>query len=434
MPSDNDTNGRIAAVPVETPEQARRVVTGRIHWRNTFAAFRHYNYRLFFAGQFVSLIGTWMQSVAQGWLVYDLSRSAFVLGLVNFLTAIPVTAFTVMGGAVADRSNKRTLLIVMQTLAMALAFLLAGLVYSGHIAVWHVAVIGFFFGITNAFEIPTRQSFIIDLVGKDDLMNAIALNSSMFHAARVCGPALAGFLIGVIGVAGCFTLNGVSFLAVIAGYIAMRLAARPQRPETRPIAHATLEAVRYVRNESTLSVIMIMMAVTSIFALPYIVMLPAFARDVLHTGAAGLGYLMTANGMGALLGALTLASLGDHPHKRRLFYAGIMGFSMAVILFSLSRHFWISAGVLVLAGFCMIIAFATANTAVQIRTPDHLRGRVMGIYTMAFLGLSPFGSLLAGLIAKWTSVPIAVGTNAGICLIVAILVAGKRRNAANPSH
>ena len=386
------------------------------------AAFKHRNYRLFFAGQGVSLIGTWMQNVAQGWLVYDLTRSAFLLGLVTFLGALPITVFTLLAGVVADRHNKRAILIANQTAAMLLAFLLAALVHWHIVTVWHIAGIGLLTGIANAFDMPTRQSFVVEMVGKEDLLNAIALNSSMFHAARILGPALAGLLIATIGEAGCFALNGLSFLAVIAAYAAMRMPARVPSANAQSIRHATLEALRYVRGDRVIRAIVIVQAIVSVFGLPYAVLMPVFAREVLHVGAVGLGYLLAANGIGALLGALTLASLGEHPHYRRLFFGGLLGFCGMVIAFAWSHWFWLSAGLLLCAGYFMIVAFATANTAVQTRTPDHLRGRVMGIYVLAFLGLNPFGALLAGALARATNVSIATTLGEAICLGAVVVV------------
>jgi MFS family permease len=411
----------VVTVPTDTSAQPRRVVAGGISWRKTFAAFRHRNYRLFFGGQLVSVIGTWMQQVAMGWLVYQLSNDAFTLGAVRFLSAIPITLLALVGGAMADRVEKRRVVVITESAAMVLALVLAGLAYSGAIRIWHIAVLALLEGITDAFDIPTRQSFVVEMVGKDDLMNAIALNSSLFNGARVFGPALAGVIIGVIGVAGCFFLNGLSYLAVVAAYLAMRLPPAV-RAERKAIWHETLEAVRYVAGQRILRAIIVLVAIVSLFGWPYSVLLPVFARDVLHTGASGYGYLMAANGLGALVGALMLASLGDTPHKRKLFYAGLFGFCGMLIVFALSKAYWLSATALAGAGFCMIIFFATANTSVQMRVPDELRGRVMGIYSLAFIGLTPFGSLLAGAIARAFSAAFAVTVGAGICILAGLIV------------
>ena len=410
----------IATVPADTSAQPRRVVTG-ISWRKTFAAFRHRNYRLFFGGQLVSVIGTWMQQVAMGWLVYQLSNSAFTLGVVRFLSAIPITLLTLVGGAVADRVEKRRVVVVTESIAMVLAFVLTGLVYFGVVQIWQIALLALLEGITDAFDIPTRQSFVVEMVGKEDLMNAIALNSSLFNGARVFGPALAGILIGVVGVAGCFFFNAVSYAAIVAAYLAMKLPAAA-RAERKPILHETLEAMRYVAGHRILRAIIVLVTIVSLFGWPYSVLLPVFARDVLHTGAGGYGFLMAANGVGALVGALTLASLGDSPYKRKLFYGGLFGFCGMLIVFAFSTVYWLSAASLAGSGFFMIIFFATANTSVQTRVPDELRGRVMGIYALAFLGLTPFGSLIAGSLARTFSASFAVALGAGICILAGLII------------
>lgn len=412
----------IATVPADTLAQPRRVVTGGISWRKTFAALRHRNYRLFFFGQLISVVGTWMQTVAIGWLVYQLSNSALTLGVVRFLTAIPVTFLTLVGGALADRMEKRRVVVITESTAMALAFLLTALVYSGAVKIWHIALLGLLEGITDAFDIPTRQSFVVEMVGKDDLMNAIALNSSLFNGARVFGPALAGVLIAAVGVVGCFFLNGVSYLAVVIAYVAMRLPPAPRRTERQSMWHETLEALRYVRNHRILRAIVALVTVVSLFGWSYSVLLPVFARDVLHVGASGYGYLMAANGVGALAGALTLASLGETPYRRKLFFGGLFGFCAMILAFALSKVYWLSAATLAGSGFFMIIFFATANTAVQRRVPDELRGRVMGIYALAFLGLTPFGSLIAGVIAHVASASFAVSLGAIICFVAGLAV------------
>jgi len=409
----------IATVPADTVTQPRFVIAGAMSWRKTFAAFRHRNYRLFFGGQLISVIGTWMQQVALGWLVYTLSNSAFTLGAVRFLSAIPVTLFTLVGGAMADRFEKRRIVILTESTAMVLAFALAALVHFGVIKIWQIALVGFLDGMTDAFDIPTRQSFVIEMVGKDDLMNAIALNSSLFNGARVFGPALAGVLIGVIGLTGCFFVNGLSYLAIVAAYFAMRLPAAAPRAERKPVWHETVEALRYVRGHRFLLGIISLVTIVSLFGWPYSVLLPVFARDVLQ--ASGYGYLMAANGVGALFGALTLASLGDSVARRKLFYGGLFGFCIMLAVFALSHVYWLSALALAGSGFFMIIFFATANTAVQTRVPDDLRGRVMGIYALAFLGLTPFGSLLAGAIARATSASFAVSLGAVICLVAGLV-------------
>ena len=340
----------------------------------------------------------------------------------RFLSAIPITLLTLVGGATADRFAKRRIVVATESTAMILAFLLATLVYFNVVKIWHIALIGLLEGITDAFDIPTRQSFVVEMVGKDDLMNAIALNSSMFNGARVFGPALAGALIGVIGLSGCFFLNGFSYVAVVVAYLAMRLPVTAQRETHKSMWHETLDAFRYVRSNRVLRAIISVVTVVSLFGWPYSVLLPVFARDVLHTGVTGYGFLMAANGLGALVGALSLASLGDSPYKRKLFFGGLYGFGAMLFVFALAKVYWLSAAALAGSGFFMIIFFATANTSVQTHTPDELRGRVMGIYALAFLGLTPFGSILAGALAKLTSAPFTIAIGAIVCIVAGLIV------------
>jgi MFS family permease len=395
--------------------------------RKTFASFRHRNYRYFFAGQFISLVGTWMQNVAQGWLVYDISHSSVALGVVNFLTALPVTALSLFGGVVADRLNKRSILVTSQVVAMLLAFVLAGLVYFKLVTVWQIALLGLVYGITNAFEIPARQSFVIELVGKDSLQNAIALNSSMFHSARACGPALAGVLIGMVGVAGCFFINGISYMAAIAGYLAIRLPVAAARTESQPLGRATLEALHYVRSEPLLRTVLFMTALTSLLAMPYSVLMPVFARDILGSGASGLGYLLAFNGAGAFVGAIVIASAPLPEKPLRRYFGGVLGFCLLILVFAFSRWFWLSALALAGIGFCLLMAFATANAAIQTQSRDELRGRVMGMYATAFLGLTPFGGMLLGAMATWIGAPLAVAVGPTVCAVVALIMMTSRR-------
>lgn len=419
----NTPEPSIATVPVGTLAQPRRVITARIDWRKTFSALRHRNFRLFFWGQLVSLIGTWMQTVALNWLVYTTTNSALALGFINFLQAIPITLLTLPAGVLADRHNKRNILIATQTASMLLAFVLAAMVHFRIVQFWQIALMSLLFGVVNAFDIPTRQSFVVDMTSRDDLMNAIALNSSMFNGARVFGPALAGVLIAYIGTAGCFFLNGLSFLAVIAAYLAMRSLPIVRVQEDKSIWLATWEALRYVATHRTLRAVITLVSVTSLFGWTYSVLMPIFAGDVLHIGATGYGCLLAANGIGAFLGAITLASLGRDSNRRRLIFVGLFGFCATLTMFAVSRNAWLSAVALAGVGWFMIIFFATANTSVQLHTPDELRGRVMGIYVLAFLGLNPFGSMLAGTIAHAVSPTFAITLGAAICAIAAVIVA-----------
>jgi MFS family permease len=417
-PEDSDT---------QTQEERGRTGLGRI-----FASFSHRNYQLYYIGHGTSLIGTWMQVTAEGWLVYQLTNSPLALGLVRFLHAIPVTLFTIPGGAFADRFDKRRILLATQTLSMTLAFVLFGLVYTERIEVWHVGLLGMFLGFANAFDIPARQSFIIDIVGKKDLMNAIVLNSSMFNGARIVGPALAGLLISFAGMATCFLVNAFSFLAVILSYLCMKLPKTDRPPLQKSMRHETMEAVRFVRANKNVASVLVLVATASVFGICYVVLLPVFAKDILHVGPGGYGYLMTSNGIGALLGAFALASFGDRFSRKSLLYTGILGFSTALLFFALSRHFWLTSFLLACAGWFMILFFSTANTIVQLATPDSIRGRVMGIYSFCFIGLSPFGGLFAGVNARMTSAVIAVVFSATVCILVTLVLWWNSPNDRNP--
>src|SRR5881296_3201789 len=389
-----------------------------------FGAFTHRNFRFFFFGQGVSLIGTWMQNVAQGWLVLELTNSPFYVGLVSALGSLGVLLLTLYAGVVVDRTNKHRLVILTQSLSMLPAFALTWLVWTRAVAVWQVAALAAFLGVVNAFDIPARQAFIVDLVGKKDLMNAIALNSSAFNAARVVGPAVAGALIGALGVGVCFFLNGLSYLAVIAGLLAMRLP--PYIPHPAPGSWAGLrEVVAFIWSDRRVFALVILMGLLSVFGFPYLVMMPVFARDVLHRGATGYGVMMTAVGLGALAGALAIALFGHHIRKGpTLVFAGT-SFGVLLVTFALSKLYALSVALLALTGGAMIVNNALANTMIQEIVPDRLRGRVMGFYSFVFVGLAPLGSLEVGTLAERIGTPAAVALG-GAATALAVTVAGWR--------
>lgn len=377
-------------------------------WGRTFRALRHRNFRLFWTGQLVSLVGTWMQSIAQGWLVLRLTDSAWLLGLVSAAGSLPILFLSLPGGVAADRVDKRRLLLVTQATSMALALTLALLTATGWVRVWHIMVLAFGLGVVNAFDVPGRQSFVIELVGPDDLLNAIALNSSIFNGARIAGPALAGILIGLVGEAGCFLFNCLSYLAVLASLLLMELPPR-NPPLTAESAWTRLvEGLRYLVAEPILLVLEGLIGLYSVFALSYVVLMPIFARDILRTDSRGFGLLMAATGVGALAGALTLASLGDFRRRGRLVMAGALALPAFLLAFSFSRSFHLSLALLVGAGWAMITHAATTNTLIQARVPDRLRGRVMSVYALMFLGMSPLGALQAGAVANALGAPAAV--------------------------
>jgi MFS family permease len=385
-------------------------------------ALTHRNFRLFFFGQGISLVGTWMQTLALGWLVLELTNSPFAVGLNSALRAIGVLVFTLYAGVVADRVDKRRLVIVTQALQMVEALTLAVLVWTGVVAVWQVMVLAAFVGVVNAFDIPTRQSFIVELVGKDDLMNAIALNSSAFNAARVVGPAVGGALIGLVGVGMCFFLNGISYVAVIAGLLAMRLPAFQPRPRTGTTWAGFREVVAFLREDRRVGTLVLLTAVLSVFGFPFLVMMPVVARDVLHVGATGFGALTAAVGVGAMVGALAIAvNSGRIRSTGRLMAVGGTSFGVLLVLFALSRSFVQSLLLLALTGCAMIVNNALTNTMLQTSVPDGLRGRVMGFYSFVFVGMSPLGALQAGALAERFGAPWAVGVGGAVCALAVTL-------------
>lgn len=397
----------------------------------TFRAMRHRNYRLYWFGQLISLIGTWMQNVAQPWLVYRLTGSPLALGLVSFSQTLPILMFALPGGVIADRVDKRRMILTTQTTAMILAFLLAALTWTGAVQVWHVMLIAFVLGCSDAFDMPARQVFVAETVGKEDLMNAIALNSTMFNTARIIGPALAGVLVATVGEAGAFSLNGISYMAVIGMLLMMKVSAPlVTLPQQGSLWLNLKEGLRYVRSNKTVSTLLGIMAVQSIFGFTYSTLMPVFARDVLQVGAEGQGLLLSATAFGSLIGALILASLGSFHHKGWLVSGGAFVFSSALLLFALSRSFVLSMLVLPLVGGAMILQMSSTQTLIQTSVPDALRGRVMSVWMMTVRGMQPFAGLQGGSMAALFSVlygtsngaPLAVAIGAVICLVVAVTV------------
>ncbi|MBB5352387.1 MFS family permease [Haloferula luteola] len=409
-------------IPDTTTADLRRLPSRGIRLPDAFSAFQHRNYRIFFTGQVISLVGTWLQSTAEGWLVYQLRGSSVDLGFIRFSNMLPFALLALFGGIVADRHAKRSILLCTQIASMMLALLLALLVWRGVIQVWQVAAIGFLLGTVNAFDVPARQSFVVELVGRKDLDNGIALNSSMFNLARVIGPAVAGLLIGIVGMAGCFLLNGLSYLAVIAGYGMLRLPKFEKRADHPPVFRALREAGSYILGNGPLRGIMMLVSTFSLFGISFNVLMPVFAKDILGGDATTFGTLMSFNGGGALLGGLALATFGKKFSRRHVLYTGLFGCSILNSLFAFSRVQWLSCGLLLFSGFFMIIFLATANTSTQLRSPDDLRGRIMGFYSLAFLGLSSVGSLLTGFLAKHFGAPQAVVIGTSVCALIGLLL------------
>jgi MFS family permease len=384
-------------------------------------ALRHRNYRLFASGQVISLIGTWMQSVAESWLVYRLTGSPLLLGVVGFANRIPVFLFSTVGGAVADRYNRHRVVLATQIASMCLASLLAFLTLTHLVQVWHLMAIAALLGIVNAIDIPTRQSFVVELVAREDLQNAIALNSSMFNGARIVGPAVAGVLVAVVGEGWCFFANAVSYIAVIASLLLMR--APSAAPTARPAsirAHVA-EGFRFVLRSRPIVVILLLLGFVSLMGTPYSVLMPIIADQTFHAGSRGLGLLMGASGVGALIGALTLARrVGLHGYGRTIGLAA-MGLGLSLIAFSTVRYFWLGVALLLPAGFAMMTQMAASNTLIQSMIPNSLRGRVMAVYSMMFMGMAPIGALLAGALAGWLGATTTVAIGGAFCFLAGAL-------------
>jgi len=400
-------------------------------WPESLRALRHRNYQLFFAGQLISLIGTWMDQVAESWLVYRLTGSALLLGTVAFASQIPVFLLAPIGGALADRYDRRKILIATQSAMMFLTFILAWVTLSHRVKIWQVVALAALTGVVNAVDLPARQAFVVDMVSRADLVNAIALNSSMFNGARIIGPALAGIVVAAIGEGWCFFANGVSFIAVIAGLALMKMNRPRLAIEGSPLENI-IEGFKFVAQSGPVRALMLLLGLVSFTAMPYAVLMPLFADKILHGGAQALGLLMGCSGLGALGGAITLAMRKSLKVLRAWVAISCAGFGVALLLFSFSRLLWLSAVLLVPAGFCMMIQMASSNTLIQSMVPDRLRGRVMSVYAMTFMGMAPLGALLAGSLAHKLGAPMTVGIG-GVVAIVGAAFFGSKLSAFRPA-
>jgi MFS family permease len=397
-----------------------------------WGAFRHRNYRLFFGGQAISLVGTWMQQVAQGWLVLQLTRDPFALGLVAAAQFTPVLVLGLFGGLIADQLPKRRVLIVTQAIAMILAFMLFGLTASGHVQVWQVLVLAVALGASNAVDMPVRQAFAVEMVGREDVVNAVGLNSALFNASRIIGPALAGLTIGAFDISIAFLINGVSFLAVIAGYYLMRddelrPAPRLDRPSSiGDVVDALAEGLRYVRATPIVFLAVSVVGLAATFGMNSSVLAPPLAQDVLHSDATGFGFLMAAAGIGSLIAALGVA-FGARARPAAMAWGSIL-LGIAGIMLGFSRSFPLSLVAMLALGFGMIAMAATANSTIQLTVPDRLRGRVMSVYTTVFAGSTPIGGLLLGAVASGFGVPIAYIIGGVITIAVGVWAAAWLRS------
>src|SRR5881398_58769 len=422
-----------ARVPEDVSGRLRRVPVGSVTWRHTFRALRHRNYRLFVWGQLVSLIGTWMQLTAMSWFVYQITNSKLLLGLVAAVGSAPMVLSSVWGGTLADLYPKRSILVMTQAAQMICAFSLAAGVWLGFASTGFIIAIAAFNGIAMGFDMPARQAFTVEMTSREDLLNAISLNSSIVNGARVVGPSVAGLMIGWVGVAMCFFLNGLSFIAVIAGFLLMRLP-QFQRPAHAVSAskHAWNGIVYSLRHQRVRTILLLFLAV-GVFGWSYGVLMPAFARDVLGRGANGYGILMSASGAGAFIGALVVATYGHLFTPRKLALGGVWLFSIALLAFALTRNFYVALIFLTLVGFGMLLFFSTSNTVLQTIVPDEMRGRVMGVWSLVFGAMIPLGSLEAGATAHWLGTPFALAFGAIICAVSALvtLFVIQRREARN---
>ena len=385
----------------------------------------HRNFRLFWGGQTLSLVGTWMQSVATGWLALQLSNRAFIVGVVSAAGSFPVLVLSLFGGVVADRYDKLKLVIVAQTLLLLQASLLWWFTASRHLTIpWLVGLVTLN-GVISAFEIPARQSFIVELVGREDLVEAIALNSAGFNLARVIGPSIAALVIGTLGLQWCFALNALSYLAVLAGLLMIRIPPWEPALETPSSLEGLAQGFRYIRETPVVGVVIRVMGVYAVFGLPVLAMMPVIARDVLGTGAAGYGLLLTCVGVGALIGALSLATLGRRMRRGRLLVLSSYGFAVLLILFSIVcslrvRSPLVAAAILLAVGFMMLLNGALANGLLQSIVPDELRGRIVSAYVFVYVGMAPIGAFLAGIVADALNVQWAIGGGAAVMLLYAL--------------
>ncbi len=412
-------------VTIETPLER-----GRVRFGGTFAALRHPNYRLWFLGQMVSLVGTWMQTTAQGFLVYELTGSPVYLGYVGFAAGVPTWLFTLYGGLIADRVPRRTMLILTQSFMMGLAAILAILTFAERIQAWHIILFAFLLGTANAFDAPARLAFVLELVPREDLTNAVALNSTMFNAATAIGPAVAGMAYAAFGPAWCFTINAASFLAIILALFRMRLKPMPKVVTRGRAIDDIRQGFRFVRSDAIVRTLVLYLAAVSFLGMGFVTLMPAWAVKVLGGGATTNGWLQSARGVGALLGALITAALARRTMRGKLIAIGFIAFPLALFGFALIRWLPLSLAALVVIGLSLMIYMNNSNSMVQTQTPDELRGRVLSIYSLSFFGLMPLGSLFAGSLAAQVGEPLTVmiaATLLGACSLVVWLKAPQVR-------
>jgi MFS family permease len=403
-------------VPVSSPSRVP----------HTFRALRHRNFRLFISGQVVSLVGTWMQNVAQSWLVYRLTHSELLLGTAWFCSQIAVFALGPLGGLAADRYPRRKIVVITQTLSMLQAFALGALTLLGKIQVWQVLALAILLGVINAFDMPGRQALVIEMTSQEDLINAISLNSAVFNAARVVGPAVAGLLLSAVGEGTCFLINGFSFLAVIVSLLAMRLPRFEPKPPA-PVVQHLIDGFRYAANHRKVRRVLALMAASTLAGMPALVLMPFFADDIFHRGSKGLGYLMGAMGIGAVTGTLVLARRTKMTGLGRVMVISGLTTGAAYLCFAFSRWFYFSLAIMPIIGYSVMRQMASANTTIQTSIPDQYRGRIMALYAMTVVGLGPFGSLASGALAGRFGARAALATGGVLALVASSIFGLSRR-------
>jgi MFS family permease len=399
-----------------------RTSSQKLSWQKTFSALKHRNYRLWFWGQMISLFGTWMQMTAQGFLIYQLTQSSAFLGYVGFASGIPSWLLMMYGGVVADRMSRRVLLIITQTAMMVLALVLAALTFTGAVQPWHILLLAFGLGLVNAFDTPARMSFVSELVSREDITNAVALNATMFNSAIVVGPAAAGIIYAAFGPGWCFTVNGISFVAVIAALMAMRLQPRAQATQRHSTASAIKEGISYVRHEPIIRTLIGLVAAVSLFGMALGTLMPAWSVKILNGNAATNGMLHSVRGIGSLIGALVIASLGHVKFRGKLLTYGSLSFPIFIVFFALVH--WLPLSLLMMAfiGLASIFVVNLSNAMIQSLTPENLIGRVMGVYSTIFMGSLPIGAILLGIAADQVGEAEAAVLSASAAFIVAALV------------
>jgi len=393
---------------------------------HTFRALRHRNFRLFIGGQIISLVGTWMQNTAQSWLVYRLTHSEMLLGTTWFCSQIAVFALGPLGGTVSDRYSRRTVVVLTQTASMIQAFLLAALTLAHKVEVWHILVLGAMLGAINAFDMPARQALVVEMTSQDDLINAISLNSAVFNTARILGPSIAGFVLAVVGEGTCFLVNGLSFVAVIIGLLAMRLPRFEPHPPA-PVVQHLIDGFRYAANHHAVRRVLALMAAATFAGMPAFVLMPFFADDIFHRGSTGLGYLMGAMGVGAVTGTLVLARRTRMKGLGRVMVVSGVTTGIAYLCFAYSPSFYLSLAIMPIIGYSVMRQMASSNTTIQTSIPDHYRGRIMALYAMTVVGLGPFGSLAAGAIAGKWGARNALGCGGVLALVASLVFEWSRR-------